>query len=1026
MFKKSIKIFSLLLLSTAIFSIPFFIDKFKKPVLSQDYYYEITQQVNFPKVDGVIYTMDLSDDGSILYVGGEFMEIGDIGGTGGTYARFNIAAINMSDYSILDFAPRVTGPIYALDVSGNYIYIGGSYNFINEVYVGEFARVSSEGVLDESICVPNIHTNYPPETVYDISITNDYIYVGGSFNEITDLNTPVYGLVRLNKSDCSWDSEWIPELDGTVYDIEIYNGSMYIGGSFENVNGTYTGEFAKLNSDGSLNTSCVPNIHTYEEIVATVYDISITADYIYVGGSFNRVVNSSNNVSGLVRLENSTSCQWDNSWVPEVQEYDYPNIRTVYTISPVGDDVFVGGSFDRIGGLEGSEFALLNGETGRASQYWNPYIYVYDPPVSSTVYSSIVTSNKLLVGGSFNTVDDVVNYLGYGLAYFTYTSELVPNIEIDSIEDLDNVRNNLYVNYTLTRDLDFEDCASYDDCGNMLDYTQGSGWEPIGYYDDYEDIRYSYEGVFDGQGYSISNLYISSSEGENVGLFGINSGTIKDVILESVDILGDDNVGALVGYNHGNILNCSSSGDVSGESSTGGLVGNLGRGNIKYSYSTGSVISLNVMGGLVGAMSYPANIIDSYSESSVSGGDVVGGLVGYNNNATITNSYSVGPVSGGYAFGGLIGSNDGGNVYDSYWDTVTSTVETSEGGAGLTTLQMKSLLSFDDWDIVEMNSFNPSDPSIWYISDGNDYPRLSWEYSAPEIETVSSTSITYNGATINGSLTSMDGETSVEVFFQYKTGTQEWSTSPEISKTTTGSFSYTLEGLTPSTLYQYRTVVTWREVGTVYGDTKSFSTLALPPLPTVFGPVVSNIEDIQNPSNTESPLVLTRTGTGSITFPSGLNLEESYDQLTELDENLIIVYESSLNRFRAYVDSDGASFLATHGATIRFFNVSNQLGVNGLTSSNFKTLLKVTVKDNSNNIIVDTASYFNWNDATYDESTDILTMPVNHFSEYVLGVNTGVLPATGMSSLTMLIPLGLFIMGIGVIVVSNRKFKNVK
>lgn len=995
--KKIFLLFPLLILFTLAFSF-FFSNNLKTEVKSEEQmYYDITHNPSFPSVDGTVYDMALSEDGSILYVCGSFSQIGDIGGLGAKYTRYNLAAINTSDYSVTSWAPITDGEVRSIQVNGDYVYIGGSFNYINDVYTGEFARVNSNGTLDSS-CLPNIYTVIFPSTVYDVEINSQYIYVGGSFNKVGSNN--VHGLVRLNQSDCSWDSGYVPVLDGPVYDIELFDTGLYIGGGFNYVGATYTGEFAKLNLYGSPDTAtCNPKIHNYEGVTCSVHEITLTNDYIYVGGSFNRIINDSNDVSGLVRLHNTDVCTWDDTWVPDVEGYSY-------TITPVQEDVLVGGSFDYIGGLGGTEFALLDGVTAEAVQYWNPR--VRSEYYTFTVYSSIIAGNQIFVGGSFNSVGGDIHPDGfYGLTSFDYSYEAIPTIQINSIEDLNSVRENLMANYILTKDLDFENCNSYTDCDNMTTYTTGEGWEPIGFWDDEFQDYIAYVGTFDGQGHTISNLYINRPSESRVGFFGI--------VGESSKI---QNVGLINSY-------------VSGGENTGGLVGRL-MGRVENSYVTGSVMGEYCIGGLVGThfieedIPLVLTIINSYSEASVSGDEAVGGLVGCNTGDVI-NSYSTGTVSAEYSVGGLIGGYNGGDILNSYWNTQTSGVEEStSGGTGLTTIEMKTLPNFSDWDIVEMNNFNPSDPSVWYISDGQDYPRLYWEYEAPEVLTKTATDITIESATLNGELISMDGETEVGVYFRYRQGDEgAWITVDGVTKTSSGVFSSPITGLTLNTQYQYQAVVTWRGVGTEYGNIVTFTTPETPPLPTVFGTVVSNIDDIQTPTSTESPLVLTKIGTGSITFPSGLNLVDNYDQLSTLSENLVIVYEPSLNRFRAYVNSNGASFLASHGATIRFFNVRNQLGISGLTSSNFKTLLKVSVLNDSKSVVTDTSSYFDWNNASYNQDTDILTMPVNHFSEYVLGVNTGVLPSTGMSSLTMLIPLGLSLIGVGVILFSKKRYKKI-
>ncbi len=71
-----------------------------------------------------------------------------------------------------------------------------------------------------------------------------------------------------------------------------------------------------------------------------------------------------------------------------------------------------------------------------------------------------------------------------------------------------------------------------------------------------------FTGVFDGNGYSIKNVNITSS-GDNVGLFGyVRGGIVKNVFLENVTVKGASNTGSLVGLNEGLVYNSISDADV--------------------------------------------------------------------------------------------------------------------------------------------------------------------------------------------------------------------------------------------------------------------------------------------------------------------------------------------------------------------------------------------------------------------------------------------------------------------------------
>jgi hypothetical protein len=189
----------------------------------------------------------------------------------------------------------------------------------------------------------------------------------------------------------------------------------------------------------------------------------------------------------------------------------------------------------------------------------------------------------------------------------------------------------------------------------------------------------SFQGTFDGNGKTISGLYINSNAEYGIGLFSYvyNGGTIKNLKITDSNVKGKRYIGGLVGMltdsdnaTLGSLVeNCSFSGTVTGTASTsdggrgaraGGLVGYNYNAKIKNSYSTGEVNgNEDYVGGLVG--DNVGAIDSSYSASVVKGNNVVGGLVGRNWNplpthlGTIDNSYSTGKVTGNNNVGGLAG-----------------------------------------------------------------------------------------------------------------------------------------------------------------------------------------------------------------------------------------------------------------------------------------------------------------------------------------------------------------------------------
>ena len=72
--------------------------------------------------------------------------------------------------------------------------------------------------------------------------------------------------------------------------------------------------------------------------------------------------------------------------------------------------------------------------------------------------------------------------------------------------------------YELTTDLDFDtDGDSVSGPGDDY-WNEGSGWDPIG---DFDNARFNT--TFDGNGNTISNLYINRMTGRWIGLFGFGN-----------------------------------------------------------------------------------------------------------------------------------------------------------------------------------------------------------------------------------------------------------------------------------------------------------------------------------------------------------------------------------------------------------------------------------------------------------------------------------------------------------------------
>lgn len=155
-------------------------------------------------------------------------------------------------------------------------------------------------------------------------------------------------------------------------------------------------------------------------------------------------------------------------------------------------------------------------------------------------------------------------------------------------------------------------------------WDNNQGWKPLGYYNNNSETDYPFQGVYDGQSFSISNLYIYRGGSHHIGLFGLvtgqldNPAIIRNVRLINTDIRGSYYCGSLAGkISHTQIINCSAEGFLQNYFYGAGLIGLADYSEIIDSYSTCLVNCIYVRGGLVSELNKSLLINSYYDYESV-------------------------------------------------------------------------------------------------------------------------------------------------------------------------------------------------------------------------------------------------------------------------------------------------------------------------------------------------------------------------------------------------------------------------
>lgn len=187
-----------------------------------------------------------------------------------------------------------------------------------------------------------------------------------------------------------------------------------------------------------------------------------------------------------------------------------------------------------------------------------------------TVWSKVIWSSSDTVAGNTSFKPLYVDGFAGGTGTAEDPYQIGTAAQLKVLADLVNSGNTAYngASYKLTANLDLSTI-----CG-----SEKGNWTPIG------NSSYSFRGSLDGNGKTISGLYIDARNSDYQGLFGYLSGDsckIKDLTLTQVNVIGDEYVGSIAGYVSGaGITGCTVSGQVSGNKSCGAIAGYVSSGNV--------------------------------------------------------------------------------------------------------------------------------------------------------------------------------------------------------------------------------------------------------------------------------------------------------------------------------------------------------------------------------------------------------------------------------------------------------------
>ena len=344
--------------------------------------------------DAVVNCVVRQPDGRLL-IGGNFIDVSRT--TRNRVARLHADGSLDSNFDPGSGVGPTTASVYAMALqSSGQVVLGGLFSTVGGVSHTAIARLNTDGGLDSGF-----NPILTGASVSALAVQpDDKVVIGGNFTKVN--GTSRADIARLN-ADGNLDTGFNQGgsgANGIVRSIVVQtNGKVIVVGDFTTYNGTNQGSIARLNADGSLDTTFNSGTGVTQGFPTQVETVALQADgKLFVGGRFD--VYNGMSVEGVARLNADGSLDTNFHTANLVGQGIH-----VFSVAPQPDGkVLIGGEFTQVHGTGRSYIARLNSD-GNLDTTFNPGTGALGP-LYPYVYSVVLQPDReVVIGGGFTSVD---------------------------------------------------------------------------------------------------------------------------------------------------------------------------------------------------------------------------------------------------------------------------------------------------------------------------------------------------------------------------------------------------------------------------------------------------------------------------------------------------------------------------------------------------------------------------------------------------------------------------------------------